>query len=120
MAWLERLPQVIEELQNRWSLSLGLAWSEASCAWVAPAVRADGTRVVLKLGMPHLEAEHELEGLRFWNGDPTVRLIEADVSVNAVLLERCEPGTSLRELTEPEQDVVLAELLHRIVSRGAW
>jgi streptomycin 6-kinase len=31
-----------------------------------------------------------------------------------MLLERCEPGTSLHELPEPEQDVVLAKLLHRI------
>lgn len=27
-----------------------------------------------------------------------------------MLLERCEPGTSLRDLAEPEQDVVLASL----------
>jgi streptomycin 6-kinase len=64
--------------------------------------------------MPHMEAQHEADGLRFWNGDPTVRLIEADDELGAMLLERCEPGTSLRELPEPEQDVVLAKLLHRI------
>ena len=48
---------------------------------------------VLKLGMPHMEAEHEIDGLRFWDGDPTVRLLEADRGPNAMLLERCEPGT---------------------------
>jgi streptomycin 6-kinase len=64
-----------------------------------------------------MEALHEIDGLRFWNGDPTVRLLEADVSLNAMLLERCEPGTSLRDLAEAEQDVVLAGLLHRIWRR---
>jgi hypothetical protein len=34
---------------------------EVSCGWVAPAVRADGTSLVLKLGMPHMEGEHELQ-----------------------------------------------------------
>jgi streptomycin 6-kinase len=77
-------------------------------------VRDDGAHVVLKLGMPHMEAADEIEDLRFWDGNPTVRLLEADSNLNALLLERCEPGTSLRDLLEAEQDVVLAELLHRL------
>ena len=115
MAWFERLPDVIQELQRRWSLSLGVAWShEASCSWVAPAVRKNGSPVVLKIGMPHMEAAQEIDGLRFWNGEPTVRLVDADACLNALLLERCEPGTSLRDVPEAEQDVILAGLLHRL------
>jgi len=114
-AWLDQLPQALEELADRWSLSIGSPWADdASCSWVAPAVRKDGVRVVLKLGMPHMEGADEIEGLRFWEGDPTVRLLDADSRVNALLLERCEPGSSLRDLPEAEQDVVLAELLHRL------
>ena len=95
---------------------MGPPWSgsEGTCAWIAPAVRRDGTRVVLKLGMPHMEGQHEVDGLRFWSGEPTVRLHEADRDVNAMLLERCEPGTSLRALPEDEQDPVIAGLLHRL------
>jgi streptomycin 6-kinase len=117
--WLERLPHGIRELQAKWSLSLGAPFdgADVSCAWVAPAVRDDGTRVVLKLGMPHMEAAHELQGLRFLDGDPTVRLLEADVELNAMLLEYCEPGTALRELPEMEQDVVIADLLRRFWRR---
>ncbi len=115
-AWLERLPNAIRELQDRWSLSLAVPFdgNEVSCAWVAPAVRRDGTRAVLKLGMPHMEGEHEIQALRFWDGDPAVRLLEADEDVGAMLLERCEPGTVLRQLPEPEQDVVIAGLLRRL------
>ena len=114
LAWLDRLPLTIRELQDRWSLSLGPAWSPASCAWVAPAVRADRSHVVLKLGMPHMEGLHEIDGLRFWDGEPTARLLEADADLNALVLERCEPGTTLRDLPEVEQDVVLAGLLRRL------
>lgn len=114
-AWFEQLPNAIQDLERRWSLSVGSPWSdEASCAWVAPALRQDGTHVVLKLGMPHMEAADEIEGLRFWDGNPTVRVLEADSNLNALLLERCEPGTSLRDLAEAQQDVVLAELTHRL------
>jgi streptomycin 6-kinase len=118
MDWFEQLPMAIQELQRRWSLSLGPAWTSAArCGWVAPAVRNDGTHVVLKLGMPHMEGAHEIEGLRFWDGQPTVRLLEADARLNALLLERCEPGTPLRDLREAEQDVVLAQLLHHLWRR---
>ena len=64
--------------------------------------------------MPHMEGEHELFGLRFWDGDPTVRLLEGDEDLGAMLLERCEPGTALRAMAEPEQDCVIAELLGRL------
>ena len=115
-AWLKRLPSTLGDLQQRWSLSLGapLDCEEVSCAWVAPVKRADGTAAVLKLGMPHMEAEHEIQGLRFWDGDPTVRVLEADDDVGAMLLERCEPGTVLRSLGEAEQDLVIARLLKRL------
>jgi streptomycin 6-kinase len=110
------VPDLVAELSGRWSLSLGPPFdgAEVSAGWVAPATRADGTASVLKLGMPHFEAEHELAGLRFWAGDPTVRLLEADDALNAMLLERCEPGTVLRNRPEPEQDVVIAGLLRRM------
>jgi streptomycin 6-kinase len=116
IAWLHRLPDVLDDLQRRWSLTPGapLDGEDASCAWVAPVTCADGTSAVLKLGMPHMEGKHEIDGLRFWDGAPTVRLFQADDDLNAMLLERCEPGTVLRALPEPEQDVVIAGLLRRL------
>jgi streptomycin 6-kinase len=110
------LPGALRNLERRWSLTIGTPFDgeDVSCAWVAPVARADGTSAVLKLGMPHMEGEHELQGLRFWNGDPTVRLLESDEKLGAMLLERCEPGTTLRVLAEPEQDLVIAGLLRRL------
>src|SRR5438477_9866319 len=111
----ETLPALVE----RWSLTVGtpLAGPEVSAAWVAPVRRADGTAAVLKIGLPHMEARDEIAGLRFWAGEPTVRLLEADEELNALLLERVEPGTHLRTLPEPEQDVVIAGLLRRLWRR---
>ena len=118
-AWLARLPDAIRDLERRWSLTVGAPFDgkEATASWVAPAALPDGTSAVLKLGMPHMEAEHEIAGLRFWDGDPTVRLIEADDDLGAMLLERGEPGTLLRESPEPEQDTVIAGLLRRLWRR---
>ena len=116
LSWLDRLPEIIQDLQQRWSLQLGppFAGEEGSCAWVAPVTREDRSAAVLKLGLPHLEGEHEIAGLRFWTGNPTVHLLAADEELNALLLECCQPGTLLRALPESEQDAVLAPLLHRL------
>ncbi len=115
-AWLARLPDTLHEVERRWSLTLGAPFDgeAVSCGWVAPVVIAGGMPAVLKVSMPHMEGEHEIEGLRFWNGDPTVRLLEADDDLGALLLERCEPGTVLRSAPELEQDLVLARLLPRL------
>jgi streptomycin 6-kinase len=115
-AWLERLPETIRELEERWALHLGPPFDgpEVSASWVAPVTRVGGGAAVLKIPLPHMEADNEADGLRFWDGDPTVLLLEADERSNAMLLERCEPGTWLRELPEPEQDVVVATLLRRM------
>src|SRR5262245_16251161 len=116
-SWLEALPDAVHRLQSQWSLSwLGVPFdgNDVNCAWVAPVVCQDGSAAVLKLGMPHMEGTHEIHGLRFWDGEPTVRLLKADEGLNAMLLEPCEPGTTLRHVPEPTQDVVIAELLRRL------
>jgi streptomycin 6-kinase len=104
-------------VQTRWSLTIDAPFDteEVSCAWVAPVTIAETSRAVLKVGMPHFEAEHETAGLRFWDGNPTVRLLAADERFGAMLLERCEPGGHLRVLrSEDEQDMVVASLLRRM------
>jgi len=117
-AWLARLPESIAYLANRWHLTLGQPFAEeASCSWVAPCTRKDGTQAVLKLGLPHMEAENEIDGLMFWAGDPTALVLAQDLELNAMLLERCEPGTVLRTLAESEQDQVIAKLLRRLWRR---
>lgn len=113
--WLAHLSSTIHELAHRWSLQLADPFSDdVSCGWVAPATRVDGSSAIFKMGMPHMEGTHELQGLRFWNGDGMVRLLEADDSTNAMLLERCVPGTPLRARPEAERDVAIAGLLRRL------
>ena len=116
MVWLESLPNVVEELGRRWQLTTDapLSGEEPSCSYVEAVRRADGTSAVLKVSMPHMEQEYEIDGLRFWSGDPTVRLLESDDELGAMLLERCRPGTTLRNLEECEQDVVISGLLRRL------
>ncbi|OEV30036.1 hydroxyurea phosphotransferase [Streptomyces nanshensis] len=95
--WLERLPTLVEEFRDRWELRLGAPYHGGSCSWVAPALRADGTRAVLKVTWPHREARPEGEVMRLWAGRGSVLVHEHDAERYALLLERCEPGTELRQ-----------------------
>jgi streptomycin 6-kinase len=106
---------------REWSLSFdpALAGEDASCSFVAAVRSQHGAPAVLKVGMPHMEGQDEIEGLRFWNGDPTVRLLAAADDVGAMLLERCLPGTTLRALPEDDQDLVIAALLRRLWRKPA-
>lgn len=73
---------------------------------------------MLKISWPHTEALHEADGLRFWAGDGIVRLVGSVVvgDTHALLLEACEPGTSLTDTVaeEPAGDEVVAGLLRRL------
>jgi streptomycin 6-kinase len=113
-AWLARLPDAVAELERRWSLGLGQPFDNTSYSWTAPARLANGTAAVLKLGMPHLEGEHESAALRLWGGEAIVRLLDADSELGAMLLERCEPGVALWTRPRDEQDAVLAAIMKRL------
>lgn len=115
--WLEALPATIQQLEARWSIAVEEPFQPGGqTAWVAP-VHGGGADLVIKVLWRHTEAEHEAEGLRVWNGNGAVRLhaaCEVSAHTSALLLERCRPGTALRALPEPEQDLVVASLLRRL------
>ena len=113
--WLQSLPGIVSDLTLRWSLTIKEhAYQDASASWAAPCMRANGDKAVLKIGWPHMEAKSEIDGLIFWDGDPTVELFDYDRSSNAILIERCEPGESLRKLSEEDQDKVISKILNQL------
>jgi len=88
----------VAELAEEWDLTLGEPYMPgAASEHVVRVELADGTPAVLKIGVPHRESEHEADALERWDGDGAVRLLRRDDRRNALLLERCEPGTYLSE-----------------------
>jgi streptomycin 6-kinase len=78
------------------------------------AARADGTPAVLKLIHRHRESEHEADALARWDGAGAVRLLERSEDGDAILMERCEPGTPLSAAGADVALGVLAGLLPRL------
>lgn len=98
--WLDGLPDLVERCAARWSLKVGPPFPSLSYNYAAPAEGPGGVRLVLKIGVPVAELLSEMEALRLFDGRGAARLVDADAEWGALLLERLEPGTSLVELCE--------------------
>jgi streptomycin 6-kinase len=99
--WLDDLPELIADLKREWSITIGHPYDTATEAFVVEAVLEDGTPAVLKLIVPRdgAAARNEITVLRLADGEGCARLLRADVSRGALLIERL--GRSMHELALP-------------------
>jgi streptomycin 6-kinase len=112
--WLERVPDLVAECVEEWGLQLGEPYVGGAAGDAHRVELPDGTPGVLKVWFPHRESEHEPDALALWNGEGAVRLLAHDPLRSALLIERCEPGTTL-SATGPERALdVIVELLPRL------
>jgi streptomycin 6-kinase len=93
-AWLAGLPDLVARLEERWSITVGAPFVDATEAWVAEAARANGERAVLKLIVPRPggAARNEITALRLADGGACARLLDADEAADALLLDRLGPS----------------------------
>ena len=113
-AWVKRLPRLVDECVEQWSLEVGEPFPYAFASLALPATLRDGTEAVLKVCFPHRESEHEADALARWNGNGAVRLLAHDRERSALLIERCRPGTPLHELGADAALDVVVGLLPRL------
>ena len=116
-AWLERLPALIDDCARRWSLTV-LPPYPLSYNYVAPATRADGTPVVLKVGFYSGEPIDQIAALRHYDGHGMVQLLEADSDRGAFVLERLTPGVSLILMEDDQQATAIAAEVMRQIWQG--
>ena len=92
-AWLDSLPERVDQQCRAWNLSLdGDPW-HGSNALVLP-VRRGGEQFALRLTAPDESFPAEVAALRFWAGRGTVLLVETDLGAGTMLLERLDPTRS--------------------------
>lgn len=110
--WLDQLPEMVASYLDRWELTVVGAFP-LSHSYVVPVDRTDGRACVLKIQPTSLAdvagAERELLGLRL-GGPGSVRVVEQDTANGVLLLDRAQPGTSLDEMAEWDDDEATATL----------
>lgn len=112
--WLAALPDLVAAAAGRWSLILDVPYDDAYESVAIPATRPDGASVVLKVQWPNRDNAFEAAALRAWNGDGSIRLLDEDTGLHALLLERCVPGTTLAGVGPNESLAALIDLLPRL------
>lgn len=116
--WVRELPALLDWCAARWSLTLLPREHELSFNFVTPALRADGTSAILKVGFPNAELLSEIEALRVYAGRGINRLLEAAPERGALLLERLQPGRMLVELAVEDDERATAVAAE--VMRALW
>jgi streptomycin 6-kinase len=115
--WLKDLPQLIAECESRWDLIVAPPFAELSYNYVAPATMANGTEIVLKLGVSRPELGTEIEALRHYNGRGICRLLDADIDEGVLLLERLQPGVMLTAVAREDDEkatTIAAEVMKKL------
>lgn len=113
--WLDRLPELVEDLERRWAIVVGEPLDGGSASYVARARTADGRDAVLKIEIPGLVWARQAETLAEARGRGYVRLLACDLDQRAMLLEALGPPMTVLGLAPERQIVALCRTL-----REAW
>ncbi|MFI6104235.1 aminoglycoside phosphotransferase family protein [Streptomyces sp. NPDC051310] len=115
-AWITGLPALAAQFLDRWELERDGVARAGEASLVLPVLRRHGTRAVLRLQMPREETAAALIGLRTWNGEGMVRLLDHDPETSTMLLERLDPARTLASIEDDDVAMgILAELQARLV-----
>ncbi|MEU9318739.1 aminoglycoside phosphotransferase family protein [Streptomyces sp. NPDC048295] len=116
-AWIAALPGLAADFLDHWSLRPDGAPAHGMASLVLPVTRADGTPAVLKLQQVTEDNIDAAPGLRVWNGDGVVHLLDHDPDTGTMLLERLDEARPLSVVADDTAAVqILAELLARLVA----
>jgi streptomycin 6-kinase len=105
--WLRDFQSLIHECEQRWQLRI-LDPFELSYNFVAPAIRKDGTQMVIKLAVPGEEFLTEVKALQLFKGNGMVQMLDVDKEKGILILERIRPGTNLASLENDEEATTFA------------
>jgi streptomycin 6-kinase len=98
--WLNRLPEIIGEIERKWSLRVEQPFPNLSYHYVAPCVFREGGEAIIKIGFPGEKTTtfNEIRVLKFLDGRGVCRLQQFDETRSALLLEKLAPGENLKTI----------------------
>jgi streptomycin 6-kinase len=109
--WLAGLPDLVSELETRWSVRVERSLGGGTSAFVGAARTAEGLPVVMKLSLPDPEVRDEIGTLARAHGRGYVRLLAHDTDRRAMLLEALGPSLSQADVSPERQIGILCRLL---------
>lgn len=117
-SWLDELPDVLSDLEERWHVEWGSLIPRGSMSVVIRCALPDGRSAVLKVSPDRARLANEAAALARWTTVHTPSVLAVDESVGALLIEAIEPGTPLVEsLIYPDVETA-ANLLTSLHANG--
>lgn len=113
--WHGKLPEIIEELTKYWELSNIRPVENMSYNFVAKATQTK-TPVVLKISCDNKLISNEYNALKHFNGHNSVRVLDINEALSAMLLEQAIPGNSLKQMDKEETINVFSRVATSISS----
>ena len=101
--WLNDLPNIIRELEEKWFLKVEKPFPNLSYNFVAPCICKDGAVLKIALPLNNPEIFNEANFLNISDGKGAVRLLKSDKNRRAILLERLTPGENLKEVCQTDE-----------------
>lgn len=111
--WVNSLPDLVQTLCERWALLVDGAPMHGYLSLVVPVSHGDDP-CVLKLSSVDQSTVDEATALSSWNGRGAVQLLQVELSLGALLLERLDYSRSLSDVGIEEAVVVAGRLLRRL------
>ena len=112
-AWIASLPGLIAEACDRWDLAIDGAPMPETFAIVIP-VRHGDEPAALKLALPTALNGDEVIGLRAWDGQGVVKLLDVDTARGALLLEWLDADRPLSAVPLMEAAGIAGRLIRRL------
>ena len=105
--WIKNFSELITYCEKRWSFNIQSPY-ELSFNFVAPAIRNDGDKVVIKLVVPGDKGlQTEIEALKQFDGNGIARLFDYDIQKGIMILEYVSPGEKLSTLWDDDEATVI-------------
>lgn len=111
--WLSQLPAQIAELTNRWQIQFIQPLSDLSYNFVA-LVRYRANNAILKIAPPAHQLFREAECLKHFSSSAPLIYAQSETP-NALLMEKLDPGASLKKLVLANQDEIATRLICQII-----
>lgn len=112
--WVDALPGVLADLEERWSVRVGEQLAGGTAAFVAQARMESGSRVVVKVAVPEAGFARRVRTLELADGRGYVRLLARDLTRHAMLLEHLGPSMTQVGYSPERQLGTLAAVLTQV------
>ena len=107
--WIMSIPRLVKRYSRRWHFQIVKPFITGRSSCCLECELGEGSPAVFKLAPPWSNIHREIYALKKWSGEAAPRVLAADESDGALLLERVFPGELF---SDDQNDVeIIADLI---------